>query len=168
MDEKRFNTDAVKTKLKEYTEKVKYYRFQCERMDRLQTRIIGVGAQVISDMPKAPSHDNDRAADLIAQKIDLEKELSESVAEILEERRGLEKAIRSLKNADQRTVILSRYIDGDSFRDVNELVFGGKEDFADKEDSYMRRVFNIHGAALIGLAEYYGLYQADTEDTAEA
>lgn len=168
MDEKRFDTDAVKTKLKEYVEKVKYYRLQCERMDRLQTKIIGVGAQVLSDMPKAPSHDNDRAADLIAQKIDLEKELGESVAEILEERRGIEKAIRSLKNADQRAVILSRYIDGDSFKDVNELVFGGKADFADKEDSYMRRLFNIHGEALIGLAAYYGLYQADTENTAEA
>ena len=47
-------------------------------------------------------------------------------------------------------------------------MFGGKADFADKEDSYMRRVFNIHGEALIGLAAYYGLYQTDTENTAEA
>ena len=167
MDEKRYDTDAVKAKLTEYVEKVKYYRHQCERMDRLQTKIIGVGAQVLSDMPKAPSHDNDRAADLIAQKIDLENELGETAAELLEERR-IEKAIASLKNADQKAVILSRYIDGESFKDVNELVFGGKIDFADKEDSYMRRVFNIHGAALIGLAAYYGLYQADTEVTAEA
>lgn len=168
MDEKRYDTEAVKAKLTEYVEKVKYYRHQCERMDRLQTKIIGVGAQVLSDMPKAPSHDNDRAADLIAQKIDLENELSETAAELLEERRGIEKAIASLKNADQKAVILSRYIDGESFKDVNELVFGGKIDFADKEDSYMRRVFNIHGAALIGLAAYYGLYQADTEVTTEA
>lgn len=168
MDEKRYDTDAVKAKLAEYVEKVKYYRHQCERMDRLQTKIIGVGAQVLSDMPKAPSHDNDRAADIIAQKIDLEQELGDTVAELLEERHGIEKAIRSLKNADQRAVILSRYIDGDSFKDVNELVFGGKADFADKEESYMRRVFNIHGEALIGLAAYYGLYQVDTEDTAEA
>lgn len=168
MDEKRYDTEAVKAKLTEYVEKVKYYRHQCERMDRLQTKIIGVGAQVLSDMPKAPSHDNDRAADLIAQKIDLENELSETAAELLEERRGIEKAIASLKNADQKAVILSRYIDGESFKDVNELVFGGKIDFADKEDSYMRRVFNIHGAALIGLAAYYGLCQADTEVTTEA
>ena len=168
MDEKRYDTEAVKAKLTEYVDKVKYYRHQCERMDRLQTKIIGVGAQVLSDMPKAPSHDNDRAADLIAQKIDLENELSETAAELLEERRGIEKAIASLKNADQKAVILSRYIDGESFKDVNELVFGGKIDFADKEDSYMRRVFNIHGAALIGLAAYYGLNQADTEVTAEA
>ena len=168
MEEKRYDTDAVKVKLAEYVEKVKYYRHQCERMDRLKTKIIGVGAQVLSDMPKSPNHDNDRAADLIAQKIDLEKELGATAAELVEERRGIERAISSLKNADQKAVILSRYIDGDSFKDVNELVFGGKVDFADKEESYMRRVFNIHGAALIGLAAYYGLYQRDTENTAEA
>lgn len=168
MNEERYDTKAVQTKLRAYTEKVKYYRLQCERMDRLQTKIIGVGAQILSDMPKAPSHDNDRAADLIAQKMDLEQELGETVTELLSERRDIEKAVRTLKNADQRMVILSRYIDGDSFKDVNELVFGGKEDFTDKEDSYMRRVFNIHGAALIGLATYYGLYRADTENTAEA
>lgn len=164
MEEKRYDTGAVKEKLKDYVDKVKYYRLQCERLDRLQTKIIGVGAQVLSDMPKAPSHDNDHAVDLIAQKIDLEQELKKTVDELLEERHDIEKGIRTLKNADQRMVLLSRYIDGESFRDVNELLFGGKEDFADKEESYMRRLFNIHGAALIGLAAYYGLYQADTAE----
>ena len=168
MDERRYDTGAVQEKLRDHVEKVKDYRLQCERMDRLNTRIIGVGAQIITDMPKAPSHDNDRAADLIAQKIELEKELLEMVAELEAERRDIEKALRFLKSAEQKAVIRGRYIDGDSFRDVNVLVFGGKEDFSEKEDSYLRRVFHLHGDALVRLAEYYGLYQADTEDTAEA
>lgn len=168
MENRRYDTDSVKEKLREYGEKVKEYRYQCERMDRLNTRIIGVGAQVLTDMPKAPSHDNDRAADLIAQKIDLEQEIGDVVKEMDQERRELEKAIRSLKNAEQRAIIRSRYIDLEACKDVTELLFGDREDFNDKEESYTRLMFRIHGAALVGLAGYYGMYLPDTEDTAKA
>lgn len=168
MNEKVYDTDAVIERLKAYGEMVRDYRFQLERLERIETKLVGVGAQAITDMPKSPSPSNDRVTDLLQQKFDLEAELGETCEEITEERRELDKAIKSLKVASQRAVIRRRYLDLSAFKDVNEFVFGGEIDFLDKEESYLRRIFNIHGAALVGLAEYFGLYKADTEDTAEA
>ena len=37
------------------------------------------------------------------------------------------------------------------------LLFGDRVDFTDKEDSYQRRVFNIHKAALEDLAQVLDL-----------
>ena len=168
MDVKSYDTVAVVAKLKEYGELVKDYGYECERLERLKTKMIGLGGQVISDMPKSPSPSSDRMTDYVAQKVELEEELGEALVEIETKRKEIERAIKSLKKAQERAVIRHRYIDQVSYRDVNELLFGDKDDFLGKEESYLRRTFSIHKAALQGLAEYFGLYEADTSDQAEA
>ena len=159
MDDKRYDIYAVKEKLKSYGEMVKDYSNQCERLERLMIRLEGLGAQNITDMPKSPSPSNDRMSDLISQKIEIEEELGFTYKEIQEERRKMEKAIRSLRSADQRAVIRSRYIDRETYKEVTNLLFGDRKDYLDKEETYMRRTFQLHGEALVNLAAYYGLYK---------
>lgn len=154
-------------RLKDYVEMCKELEIQGERMERLKTKMIGVGAQVITDMPKSPSPSNDRISDLMAQKIELEDEIGELYSEIQKERRVLKKAIRSLKSADQKAVIMGRYLDGEKFKDVNALVFGGRPDFYEREESYLRIVFNLQGAALVGLAKYFGMVVDNRDDSQE-
>ena len=145
MDDKRYDIYAVKEKLKTYGEMVKDYSNQCERLERLMIRLEGLGAQNITDMPKSPSPSNDRMSDLISQKIEIEEELGFTYKEIQEERREMEKAIR--------------YIDRETYKEVTNLLFGDRKDYLDKEETYMRRTFQLHGEALVNLAAYYGLYK---------
>lgn len=53
----------------------------------------------------------------------------------------------------RRTVLQCRYLDGQAWSGVIYLLFEDRVDFTDKEDSFQRRVFNIHKAALEDLAQ---------------
>ena len=157
-DNRQYDTDAVYERLREYGEMVKELEYQGERLERLKVKLIGVGAQALTDMPKSPSPNNDKVTDLLAQKIELEQEMEEMADSVREERRTIEKAIRSLKSAEQRAVIRSRFIDMERADSVTELLFGGHEDFLDKQSSYERRMFKIQTQAVENLAAYFGMY----------
>lgn len=58
---------------------------------------------------------------------------------------------------ERRTVLQCRYLDTMAWQDVAYLVFGDRTDYSDKFDSFQRRVFNIHKAALEDLAQVLDL-----------
>ena len=72
MDEKRYDVAVVKERLKTYSENQRDIDNQIERLERLITKMNGVGAQTISDMPRAKGVVGDRIADMVSQKDDLE------------------------------------------------------------------------------------------------
>lgn len=162
-DNRQYDTETVYERLREYGEMVKDLEYQGERLERLKVKLIGVGAQALTDMPKSPSPNNDKMTDLVAQKIELEEDMKEMADEVKAERKAIEKAIRSLKSAEQRAVIRGRFIDGERADSVTELLFGGKEDFLDKQMSYQRRMFSIQAAAVENLAAYFGMYLEPSE-----
>lgn len=45
-----------------------------------------------------------------------------------------------------------RYLDGCRWEEVAEMLFGQRDDYEEKADSFLRRVHKIHGAALGKLA----------------
>lgn len=47
-----------------------------------------------------------------------------------------------------------RYIDNESWNDVVDVIFGGREDLLEKADIYLRRVYKLHGEALVEMAKY--------------
>ena len=61
--------------------------------------------------------------------------------------------IGGVRCAEKRATLEMRYLDLLEWGDVNRALFGDKEDFLDREDSYMRRVFYIHGEALKKLGD---------------
>ena len=52
MEEKRYNVTAVKDRLNSYRENARDIDNEIERLERLISKMSGVGAQVISDMPR--------------------------------------------------------------------------------------------------------------------
>ncbi len=157
VDETHYDTDTIKCRLIEYRERERDIENQLERLDRIEMRLKSIGSPVLSDMPKSPSASQDRMADMIAQKIDLEKEIKKEVAEQKRERESIGLLLEKLRHADERAVIRMRYIDGASWNDIVDMLFGGKEDFLDKEDTYLRRTHKIHGSALTNMAKILGL-----------
>ena len=151
-DDDRYDVQAVKDRLTAYRESDRDIENQTELLEKLIARLEGVGAQEITDMPKAPSQSYDRMSDLVSQKIELEEMIGEDIAALREERKYFEKILRKLKKADERAVIRFRYFMRMNWSDVTEALFGAKTDFLDKEDSYNRRVTQLHCQALLHIA----------------
>lgn len=108
----------------------------------------------ILHMPKSPSPSNDRISDLMQQKFDLEEDIRATLEHRRRERMFFEKIIRRLKRSDERAVIRSRYLDGASWGDVVDLLYGDEADLLEREDMYRKRVFKLNGRALLSMAQY--------------
>lgn len=133
---------------------------QSERLIRLINRIEGVGAQVITGMPTAHSSSNDRITDLIAKKMEIEDSVSKAVEIQKRERARIEKALVKMSNPKCRALIRHRYIDGNTWEKTSSLIFGNQDDYEEKQESYLRRVFLVHGDAL---TELTGIISGDEE-----
>lgn len=153
-EEKHYDVEAVKQRLIDLRDLRREIENQSERMERLETKLVGVGAQALTDMPKSPSQSNDRISDLMQQKFDLEEDIRATLEHRRRERMFFEKIIRRLKRSDERAVIRSRYLDGASWGDVVDLLYGDEEDLLEREDMYRKRVFKLHGRALLSMAQY--------------
>ena len=70
------------------------------------------------------------------------------------ERKFIEGVIKHLRKSDERSVIRVRYIDNESWDGVVDVLFGAREDLLEKADIYMRRVYKLHGEALLSMAKY--------------
>lgn len=153
-EEKHYDVEAVKQRLIDLRDLRREIENQSERLERLETKLVGVGAQALTGMPKSPSPSNDRISDLMQQKIDLEEDIRATLEHRRRERMFFEKIIRRLKHSDERAVIRSRYLDGASWGDVVDLLYGDEEDLLEREDMYRKRVFKLHGRALLSMAQY--------------
>lgn len=153
-EEKHYDVEAVKQRLIDLRDLRREIENQSERLERLETKLVGVGAQALTDMPKSPSPSNDRISDLMQQKFDLEEDIRATLEHRRRERMFFEKIIRRLKRSDERAVIRSRYLDGASWGDVVDLLYGDEEDLLEREDMYRKRVFKLHGRALLSMAQY--------------
>lgn len=152
MEETSWNATAVKDWLVEYREKDRDIDNQIERLERLVSKMTAAGAQVISDMPRSSGSAGDRLGVLVAQKEDLELSIRAAVEAQSQKRRKIESILSTLRHSDEKAVIRIRYIDRESWNTVAELMFGSREDYNDKEDTYLRRVHKVHGAALQNMA----------------
>ena len=150
--EKVYDVEAIKSRLVDFRERERDIDNQIERLDSIETRLSSVGSPTISDMPKSPSPVQDRMASMMAVKIDLENDIRKAVQFQDEERKFFEKVLSYLKHSDEKAVIRMRYLDGSTWYDVTDMMIGGKADYLGKEETYLRRVHKVHGAALLNMA----------------
>jgi len=111
-------------------------------------------------MPRAPGFAGDRLGDVIGIADALEREADEKEQDAAALYNEIDRAIRQIEGkhgVERRTVLQCRYLDGQAWGGVTYLLFGDRVDFTDKEDSFQRRVFNIHKAALKDLAQVLDL-----------
>lgn len=166
MDEKKYDVEAVKNRLVEYRERERDIDNQIERLERLEMKMVSIGSPVISDLPKAASPSHDKIGSMVAQKEELEICIREDIQKQEAERSEIEGILKKLKRSDERAVIRMRYFDGATWNDVVDMMFGGKDDFLGKEDTYLRRVHKVHGSALLNMAIYIeGLQNPDNTAT---
>ncbi len=161
--DKRYDTNAVKEWLNDFREREKDIQSQLQRLDVMETRLSSIGSPTLSNMPKSASPVQDRMASMVAVKVDLENDIKRQQKGLLETREMIEKILlKALKKSEERSVIRARYLDCcfyhedklSDWNDVNNTMFGDRQDFLSKEESYLRRVHKIHGSALLNMARY--------------
>ena len=149
----RYDVETVKNWLREYREIELDIENQIERLERLEAKIYGVGSSQLSDMPKARNPVGDRLAILLSQRDELEEDIRAMMASRDEQKAKIESLCKKLRRSDQKAVIRMRYLDGEKWTDITKMLFGKREDFEKREDSYLRTVGNIHGRALKNIAK---------------
>lgn len=151
---------AVKEWLSRYAVAAKEVRLLRERADAIRTRAASPASPTLDGMPRAPGFDGDKLGGIIGAADALDREAAEKeqdAAALYDEIDGAIRQIDGKHGAERRTVLQCRYLDGQAWGGVTYLLFGDRVDFIEKEDSFQRRVFNIHKAALEDLAQVLDL-----------
>ena len=130
------------------------------RADAIRDRAASPASPTLDGMPRAPGFDGDKLGGIIGAADALDHEAAEKeqdAAALYAEIDGEIRKIGGKYGVERRLVLQCRYLDGQAWGGVTFLLFGGRADFNEKEESYARRVFNIHKAALEDLAQVLDL-----------
>lgn len=143
-----------KQQLKDYKRLRKEIECEQERLEMIEVKILGISSKNSDGMPRSSSSEYDKMATQIAYKTDIENNLAQLLQKEKSKRMEIEKEIvERLEYPDERMLIRLRYIDGLSWREISELLFSKRRDYYEDEEKYKRRVYRIHGNALVKMAK---------------
>lgn len=143
--------------LESYRERQQDFEASCERLERLEARLTSPRSAALSGLPGAAASDPDRLAHALAELEELRTENRKRAAALRDLRHRIDGAVRLIDGPgwpNRRAVLRMRYIDGEKFETIAQLLFGRDPDFQTKQDSYIRRAFKIRKAALRKLAAH--------------
>lgn len=151
---------AVKEWLSRYAVVAREVALLRARADAIRDRAASPDSPTLDGMPRSPGFDGDKIGGIIGAADALDREAAEKAQDAAALYAEIDGAIRRIEGnhaAERRTVLQCRYLDGQAWGGVTFLLFGDRADFNEKEESYGRRVFNIHKAALEDLAQVLDL-----------
>ena len=133
----------------------KSYLGQIERLDRMiqnklseiyQLKTMACSVTVSNDGERVQnSGDKDRMGSAVARIVDLERETDSLVDSFVRKRKKIVEQIDSIEDVDYYHVLSMRYVSRDTF-----------ESIAEKTNWSIRKVFTLHGKALLEFERLYG------------
>ena len=161
------STDQVKEWLSSYAVAAREVALLRARADAIRDRATSPASPTLDGMPRSPGFEGDRLGEVIGIADVIERQVAEKEAQAAEAYREIDATIQQIsgKHATERKFILQcRYLDRMDWPDVIFLLFGEKDDFGDREDSYGRRAYNIHKAALQDIGTILDENKGEKED----
>lgn len=136
------------------------------RIAAMRSRIESARTSNLDGMPRGSGFEGDNVGAALSRLSELEDESRECRAHAMALYHEINDTIKRITGPDspyQRAVLQMRYLDGSKWDEIAEMLFGDDpDDFDLKQDSYLRRVFKLHGAALSKLAELIPLDECET------
>lgn len=133
----------------------KTYLSQIERLDKMiqnklseiyQLKTMACSVSVSNDGERVQnSGDKDRMGSAVARIVDLERETDSLVDSFVRKRKKIVEQIDSIEDVDYYHVLSMRYVSRDTF-----------ESIAEKTNWSIRKVFTLHGKALLEFERLYG------------
>lgn len=162
--------EALKAWLRRYQELRRDADRLFDRLEDLRGRAEGARTAHLDGLPHGSRSDADRIGGIVAELEDLDRAALEAQQEVTAARREIAAAIKQIHGprwADRREVLRLRYLDGLRWEDVAERMFGDSQDFWDRQETYLRRCFKLHGESLEELTNYVPLQAGqEKENTA--
>jgi hypothetical protein len=148
--------DETKTWLQRYGEIMRDIQYSEERYLTLKSKSVSISSLALDDIPRRNGTISDRTANYAIRLEAIKETITEqrkTAEDIYDEIELAIKQIQGKGSPDMKAVLRMRYLDSCKWEEVNEMLFSrSNEDFWDKEDSYRRRLVNIHKRALEQLA----------------
>lgn len=154
--------ESLKRWLESYQERQQDFEVSCERLERLESKLTSPRSAALSGMPGAAASDPDRLAHALAELEELRTENRKRAAALRDLRHRIEGAVCLIDGPgwpNRRAVLRMRYLDGEQWEVIAQLLFRRDPDFQMKQDSYIRRAFKIRKAALRALARNPRIYE---------
>lgn len=148
--------EHLKRWLESYQEHQRDFEAACERLERLEIRLTSPRTAALTGVPGTAAPDPDRLALPLAELEELRETTAEQAAALRDLRHRIDGAVRLIDGPgwpNQRAVLRMRYLDGEQWEVIAQLLFWRDPDFLTKQDSYIRRTFKIRKAALRQLAQ---------------
>ena len=133
----------------------KTYLSQIERLDKMiqnklseiyQLKTMACSVSVSNDGERVQnSGDKDRMGSAVARIVDLERETDSLVDSFVRKRKKIVEQIDSIEDVNYYHVLSMRYVSRDTF-----------ESIAEKTNWSIRKVFTLHGKALLEFERLYG------------
>lgn len=143
----------IKERLGEYTRLLREIDNQYERLGRMEMTMAAPPGPDMTGMPRGSGTPTDRTGMMVLRKMELEEQIKETIAEEQKERASIEAMIQRVKHPDERAVLRLRYFDRPDWDGICAALYGDRQDYLDRLDSYQNRTYKAHGRALLRLAE---------------
>lgn len=147
--------DAVKEWLRAYVSNEEHIDQLFERLRSIEAQMMSVGAQKLSDMPRAPGNQRDQMAEYVIRKENIELELQWRIKTQNQCKAVIEGLLKELEKKEEQLIIRYRYLCGYEWNEVMMKVYGGNEKFAQKQEAYRRKMYRVHSDALEDMAKLW-------------
>ena len=155
----------IKERLGEYTRLLREIDNQYERLGLMEMTMAAPPGLSMTGMPRGSGTPSDRTGLMVMRKMELEEQIKETIAEEQKERASIEALIQRVKHPDERAVLRLRYFDRADWDGICAALYGDRQDYLDRLDSYQNRTYKAHGRALLRLAEILkGSWENDGDD----
>lgn len=138
----------TKEDLKKYRLLVEELETEEERLQAMNINLPGTGGGSNDGTPSG-SGNKDPIGTQYCIKAELEKKVLKTQEKERKRRISIEEKMEEKHLLPrERQIIRLHYIDRMEWKQINKVIYGKRSDYYNKEESYMRRVFRIHGSAL--------------------
>lgn len=141
-------SEMMKDWLMAYRNEEKEIDEQLEKLRELRSRIMSIGAQELSAMPKSSSCEKDSLTEYLIRAEEIECILSDRMKRHEKDRETIADLAGHLGRVEERKIIRARYLFGMEWSEVMLMLYKGAEGFADRRESYRRKMYRAHEAAL--------------------
>lgn len=162
-----FVHEDIKKWLSQYTDEVRHIDLLIERVSALEYQINSPRSPQLDGMPHGSGRVCDPIGGAIARLDDLKSQIEaarESEEQLYRERDAAINQITGKRWPERQAVLRFRYLDMLPWAEICGAMFGSKADFDEKQESYLRRVYHVHGQALKELSKIVPLRSGRNEE----
>ena len=145
-------TERIRKRLDDYTALLREIDNQNERLDTIETKMAAPPGPNMTGLPSGKGSPPDRVSMIVIRKLALEEQIAKTVAMERAENAAIEAMIVQMADPDERAAIRMRYFDRYEWEDIAFALYGDRPDYTERAAAYQRRIFRLHGRALLHLA----------------